>query len=212
MRSFLLFLFFLLIGLSLVLMYNYWNTKFFTVNTSPGVTTKFSLKDAPSESLSASVATLSGSVNWRSRISTNTIQLKMYQKVQQGEEITTGHNGKAGLKIQNDAFLLLEPNTHIAIIQLLPVNFVFVQDKGKVEYANTIRVPISVRSLDLLSVITNGDVIITVDPNKQTVMVAVLKGSVKEGYEDLQNTNTVMNLNAGQIFVFDETNRIGTIR
>ena len=212
MKSFLLFLVFLLLGLFIAMSYQYWNINLLTLNTRPEITTKFSLKNAPTESLPASVATISGNVNWQSRTVAKSVPLKMYQKIQQGEEISTGANGKAGIRIQNDAVFLLQHNAHVSIIQLLPVNFVFMQDKGEVEYADTIRVPVSVRSLDLVSIITNGNVIITVDQNKQKVTVVVLKGNVKEGYEDLQNNNDVMDLNAGQTFIFDEANKVGTVQ
>jgi len=211
MKSFLFFFVFLLLGIAIVLSYHYWIAKFITPGISQ-ITTKFSLENAPSESLSGSIATMSGKVNWQSRTATKFALVKLNQKIQQGEELNTGNNGKVGVKIQNNALVLLQPNTHISIIQLLPINFVFAQDKGEAEYANTIQTPISVRSLDLLSVITKGKAIITVDQKKQIVTVAVVQGSVKEAYQDLQQTNNVMNLNQGQTFVFDETNKIGTIQ
>lgn len=211
MKSFLLFFVFLLLGIAVVLSYYYWSAKFIISSTSQ-ITTKFSLKNAPSESLSGFVATISGKVNWQSRTASKFVPVKMNQQIQQGEELTTENNGKVGVKIQNDALILLQPNTHISIIQLLPINLVFVQDKGEAEYTNTIQTPISVRSLDLLSVITKGKAILTVDQKNQTVTVSLLQGTAREGYQDLQGTNNILNLNQGQIFVFDETNKIGTIQ
>src|SRR5437016_1573059 len=157
MKSFLLFFAFFLLGTAIVLSYHYWGEKFITPATSQ-ITTKFSLKNAPSESSFGSIATMSGSVNWQSRAAIKFVPVKLNQKIQQGDELSTGNNGKVIVKIQNDALILLQPNTHINIIQLLPINFVFVQDKGEAEYVNSIRIPISVRNLDLLSVITKGKV------------------------------------------------------
>lgn len=210
MKPFLLFFVFFLIGVAILLSYQYWKTQQFPLGFS--ITSKYSLQKAPSDSLQGTIASMSGTVDWLSRTANKTIQLRTPRAIQQGEEISTGVNGNVVVRIQNEASLLLYPNTHVSIIQLLPQNLVFVQDKGSVHYENTLQVPVSVKSLDLVTIITNGFVTLTVDPKKQTVSVTVEKGIVREGYKDLQNTSNVVTVNPGQTFLFDETNRIGTIQ
>jgi hypothetical protein len=196
-----------------VLSYQYWAPQQFPLGfEKPAITTKFSLQNAPSESLKGTIASLSGTVSWLSRTGVKPVQLKGQQVIQQGEEISTGSNGKVVLNIQNDSWLALAPNTHVSIIQLLPQNFVFEQDHGTAGYQNTIQVPVSIKSLDLVTLVNKGIVSLSVDPQKQIVTLSVKKGTAKEGYEDLQNTTNVVTVTAGQTFVFDETNKIGTIQ
>jgi hypothetical protein len=212
MRLVLFFIVFLLIGLAIVLGDHYWHQPQNIFNPSkPALTTKFSLANAPSDSLQGLIASVSGNVTWLSRTGSKPVKVTTLRSVQQGEELNTGTNGTAVLRIQNDASLLLLPNSHVSVIQLLPQNFVFMQDKGSIRYENTIQVPISVKSLDLVTLIIKGIVTITVNQKNQSVAVAVIKGNVKEGYEDLQNTSNVLTVNAGQTFVFDETNRVGSV-
>jgi len=213
MKLFLLFIVFFLIGLAIVLSNHYWNSQILPSGFSiPSVTTKFSLKNAPSESLRGTIASMSGDVNWLSRTDAKSTQLKTKQTVQQGEEVSTGNNGKAVINIKNTAVLAIQPNSHISIIQLLPQNFVFVQDKGTVDYGNAVKYPTTVRSFDLVSLIIHGSVRISVDSTNQTVTVHVEEGAVKEGYEDLQNNSNVVSVNPGQTFIFDETNKVGSIQ
>ncbi len=213
MKAVLLFILFFLIGLTVVLGYRYWNQpqNIFS-NAKPDLTTKFSLEKAPSESLQGNIATISGTVTWLSRTAAKPIKLTSLRTIQQGEDLTTGSNGIAVIRIKNDSSLFLFPNTHVSIIQLLPQNFVFVQNKGAVRYENTIQVPISIRSFDLVTIINKGIVMLSVDPKKLTATVSVEKGIVNEGYEDLQNTSNVVTANAGQTFLYDETNKVGTIQ
>jgi hypothetical protein len=213
MKPFLLFLVFFLIGVAILLTYQYLNSQQLSLGyPKPAMTTKYSLEKAPSDSLQGIIASMSGSVIWLSRTANKSIKLRAPRTIQQGEEISTGSNGKVVVRIQNDTSLLLQPNTHVSIIQLLPQNFVFMQDKGLVHYVNTIHVPVSIRSFDLVTIINEGIISLSVDPKTQTIAVTVEKGTVREGYEDLQNTSTVVTVNAGQTFLFDETNKIGTIQ
>lgn len=212
LKTFLLFFVFLCIGLAIVLGNRYLtNQQPLFVPSKPALTTKFSLQNAPIDSLKGNIATVSGGVKWLSRTATKPISLKAPRTFQQGEELSTGSDGKATLDIHNDS-LQISPNSHVSIIQLLPQNFVFVQDKGVIHYTNASQIPISVRSLDLVTIFGKGEATITVDPTTQTATVTVLKGSVKEGYEDSQNTSNVMTVDAGQTFVFDDVNKVGSIQ
>ncbi len=212
MKAFLLFLVFFLIGLAILLSSQYWNPlQVNSGSTKSPMKNNFSIKNAPSDSLQGKIASMSGSVNWLSRAAQKPVKLKTLIQIQQGEEVSTGSNSTAIIRFQNFSSLLLHPDTHVSIIQLLPQNFVFEQDKGSVHYENTGRVPVSIKALDVVTFITSGFATITVDPKTQKVTVAVDHGTAKEGYEDLQNTSNVVTVTAGQTFVFDQTNKIGTV-
>jgi hypothetical protein len=213
MKNILLFLVFLLVGLALLLGYRYLSQpqKIFQ-NTKPPLTTKFSLAHAPTQSFQGTIASMSGKVMWLSRTASKPVQLKSPRAIQQGEELSTGSDGQAIIRIQNDASLLLLPNSHVSIIQLLPQNFVFVQDRGTIRYENTIQVPVSIKTLDLLSLLVKGVVTIYVDPHGKTVSANLAQGDLQEGYEDAQNNSTTMTVNEGQTFIFDQINKIGTIQ
>jgi hypothetical protein len=211
MKALLIFIVCFLVGSSIMLEYHYGSSLFKGgVAAKPPITTKFSLANAPSESLRGEIASMSGTVEWLSRTAANSVQVKNGQQIMQGEDITTGKNGKAVVRIQNDASLLLYPNTHVSIIQLLPGNFVFLQDKGSVDYENTVSTPVSVRTLDLVSLLNNGIAKITVDSD-DIVTISVEKGVITEGFEDTQNTSNVVMVKAGQTYVFDDTIKDGTV-
>jgi hypothetical protein len=213
MKVFLLFLVFLLIGIAIIISYQYWNPQHLPIGyTKPAITTQFSLNKAPSESVVGTIASMSGTVNWLSRTAAKPVQIKTPRAIQQGEELSTGSKGTAVITIQNDAALALEPNTHVSIVQLLPQNFVFGQDKGIVQYANNFQVPVSIRSLDLLTLLVKGKVTSTVDPVNQKVTISVVSGAVREAYEDSQNNSVTLTVNPGQTFVFDDTNKTGNIQ
>ena len=212
MKMLLLLVIFFLFGLAISLSFLYWNrqvTDSQSVNSA--ITTKFSLENAPSNSLRGTIATMSGTISWLSRTGSKPIKLIKPRTIQQGEALGTGADGKAVVTIQNDAALELSPNAHLALIQLLPQNFVFLQDKGSILYENSIKVPISVRNYDLLTVMTKGVMTVLVDATKKTVTVAVEKGTVQEGFEDTQNNSTVISVATGQTFVFDETTKTGSV-
>ena len=177
----------------------------------PTITTQFSLSKAPSESIQGEIASMSGTVEWLSRTATKPVKIKSPQMIQQGEELSTGVNGNVDVVMKNDSVFSLTPNSHVNFVQLLPVNFVVEQDKGTVTYQDTSQVPISVKSFDLITIMTKGIYTVSVDPVNKTVVVTVDKGGVKEGYEDTQNTSNVVNLDAGQKFIFDDTTRVGTV-
>jgi len=205
----LIFLLFLLIGISGVGGYRYIidQQKGSKLIVVPTVTTKFSLSNAPSDSLKGTIASMSGIVKWQSRVATKPVKITSPRIIQQGESLSTGKNGKTIVIIKNDSLLSLAPNTDISFIQLLPVNFVLEQNNGVVTYQNNYHVPISVRSFNLISIISGGSMQISVNEKDKTTTITVMKGIVREGYEDVDNNSTVVTVNAGEIFSFDDTTR-----
>jgi hypothetical protein len=212
MRILLLFLLFVLVGFSLVGGYRYvMSMQQGSSKIVPVITTNFSLKKAPSESLRGTIASMSGTVQWLSRTANKPVRVTAPRSIQQGESLSTGKNGRAIVLIKNDSLISLAPDTALTFIQLLPVNFVIGQEKGTVTYTNSMQVPISVKSFDFLMIIDNGVGQIATNDKEKTVTLTVTKGSVNAGFEDEQNNNTVVTINAGEKYVFDEKTREGTM-
>ena len=176
------------------------------VSNSP-LTTKFSLVNAPSNSLKGKIASMSGSVLWLSRTARKPVQLHSSQAIQQGEEITTGKNGTASIVIKNTNEFILSENAHVNFIQMLPINLVIAQDKGSILYENAGDTALTVKALDLIATVNRAWVNVTVDNDAETVTVYVQKGTMTIGYEDSKNTSQVVTLNTGQELVFDDSTR-----
>jgi hypothetical protein len=212
MKSLIIFSISLVVGFLLVTGYAYWNhQRTFALVPTPVITTKFSLANAPQDSLKGEIASVSGSVNWLSRVAKKPVLLTSKHSIQQGEELGTGKNGNAIVTIQHTTAVLLSANSHINFIQILPINMVIAQDKGSVIYENVGSNALTVNTLDLITAINRSWVQISVDPVAKSVTVTVQKGSITVGYEDLQNTSNVVTVDAGKEFVFDDTSRIGTV-
>lgn len=212
MKSLLIFLLFLVFGCVLVVGYEYWKyEQNFFINPNSPITTKFSLSNAPTESLKGNIATMSGTVTWLSRTAKNPVNLISLRSVQQGEELGTGKNGKVSILINNAAAVIMSPNSDVNFIQMLPINLVMSQDKGTVIYQNTGQNAMTVNTLDLITAVNRAWTVISVDPTTKTVTITVQRGSVTEGYEDSQNNSNVVTVNAGQQFVFDDTTQEGTV-
>jgi hypothetical protein len=212
MKSLVIFIVSLVVGGLFVTGYAYWNHQYiFALVSKLAITTKFSLSNAPEDSLKGQVASLSGSVNWLSRIAEKPVLVTPNQSIQQGEELGTGKNSSAIVTIQNTIAVMLSANSHVNFIQILPVNIVIAQDKGTVTYENAGSNALTVNTLDLITAINRSWAKISVDPVAKTVEVEVQKGSVTVGYEDLQNTSNVVTVDAGKQFVFDDTSRTGTV-
>ncbi len=154
---------------------------------------------------------MSGTVTWLSLDATKPAQIHATDVIQQGETLSTGENGEVVVTIKNEAAISFSPNTDVNFIQLLPINLVLVQNDGAVTYQNSIQAPISVRSFDLVTLITQGIVAISADQKNKTVTITVQKGVATEGYKDVEDDSKVITLNAGEQFTFDDMTRQGTV-
>ena len=212
MKTVLLFLVSLFAGFTIISVYTYWHGQQLgnIIKPSNVVKTDFSLKNAPQKTLKGNVASTSGTVKWLSRVAAKSVQIHAPHKVQQGESLSTGKNSEAVVTINNAAAISILSNTDVNFIQLLPINVVLEQNDGSVTYQNTIQVPISVRSFNLVTVLTQGVATIAADKRSKTVIVTILKGVAREGYQDTQSESNIVTLTAGEQFVFDDTTREGT--
>lgn len=210
MRQLLVTLLFLLVGFILVQ-----GAKYFyqlqNPTTSPQLTnaTQFSLVKAPNQSLQGKIASLSGTVNWLSRVATKTSPPKHLQNIQQGEELSTGKNGQVIVQIKNFVSLAMASESQLNFIQLLPINLILMQDSGIVTYAASGMGTLSIRSHELLTILNKGVVTISIDKEAHTITIEAIKGTLHEGYVDTQGSSKVVTLNQGQSYIFDEIRREG---
>jgi hypothetical protein len=212
MKSLLIFIIFLLFGLGIVFGYAYYtHQQNVLLNTNTAITTKFSLENAPAESLKGKISSMSGTVIWLSRTAKKPVKLLSPRTIQQGEELITGKNGEATVVVNNSAAVGMSPNSDINFIQLLPINFVMAQDKGTVIFQSTGQNALTVRTLDLITSVNNAWAVISVDPKAKTVTVTVQRGSVTEAYEDSGDNSNVVTVNSGSEFVFDDNALQGTV-
>jgi hypothetical protein len=211
MKWFFIFILFFIVGVGLVIGYTYWNHQNpFNVLPSP-ITTKFSLENAPEDSLKGTIASMSGTVNWQSRTAGHSVRLQSPRMIQQGEELSTGKNSIVRVVVQKAEEIIEFPDSHITFIQMLPINVVISQDAGSVFYENTGLSAMTVKTLDLVTSVNRAWVTISLDQSTDTVTVTPQKESVTEGYLDSEgNSNTVI-IKAGQQFVFDDTTQTGSV-
>ncbi|SRR5258708_3819520 len=169
--------------------------------------TKFSLINPPSQSLRGTIASISGEVAWQSRIATEPAKISAPQMLQQGENIVTGDTGTVTVQFTSSGTITLAPQTELDIIQTLPVNFVFAQNKGTATYSINGTIPISIRSLHVLLSLQPGNIVITTDKQNSLVTAAVYTGSIQAAFNDIDYMSHVMTVTNGNTLIFHDDTR-----
>lgn len=173
------------------------------------VKTSFSLENAPAESLKATISSISGEILWQSRTATEPgALLSKDLLIQQGERLIASKSGSLTLNFDLAGELSLFPNTEIDIVQALPVNLVFKQIKGAVEYesqANTFAVLIN----RLLISFSNAAVNVSVNDINGVITVKVNRGQVTAAYNDQNFLSQKITLSQNDTFIFDNEKRQG---
>ena len=175
------------------------------------ISTNFSLKNAPSESLRGTISSMSGEISWQSRVATEAAVITTPLEIQQGEDLITGENGTLKLSFPNACDINLSENTEVDIIQTLPLSIVFSQITGTAEYTKVGSSPVTIRTSYLLSEIT-GNVIIERDTDNQIVTVTIRPGEVIFAYNDSKFVSHVVNAKAGQTYTFNYGTRKGVLK
>lgn len=175
------------------------------------ITSAFSLENAPSESLSGQITTMTGEVDWTDRIATEASKISSPVTIQQGEELSTGLKSSLALEFTNICSVKFSQSTDIQIIQTLPVNIVFAQISGTGEYIKTGSDPVSVRALNLLANI-NGDTVIAINQLKPVVTLTVKSGTVTAAYNDLKYISHEVTVSAGHTYTFNSGTRRGALK
>ncbi len=215
MKYIFLFLFSLAFGIALILLYGKWMSRQdnpqLLVPTSGKKFTAFSLENAPSMTIKGKIASLSGDVEWESRVATTPAKLTKPISVQQGELLRTNDNGNILIQFSDIFSISMFPLSELNIIQTLPTNFVFLQNKGTAEYIKTGSAPLGIRCLHLLISQNTGDIIVTADKIRPIITVIVKNGSAVIGFNDLQSNTNIETILGGQTFIFNDEKRIKTL-
>ncbi|MBI2074932.1 MAG: hypothetical protein HYT83_03805 [Candidatus Levybacteria bacterium] len=175
---------------------------------SPLALTQFSLETAPSLSLRGKLTTVFGDVGWESRTATEPAKLTAPRLLQQGEQITTGDNGKATIDFPNLFSAVVYAKTKLDILQTLPAHIVLGQESGTVEYLQASGNSISIRTHGLLANIQNGNAIVTVSKTLPLITIVVKKGTVTVAYNDAQQISQLQSIDAGnELFFYTNTRK-----
>ncbi len=214
MKKIILFFVSIILGFGLVLFY--FRSVIYPVNTKSAVSwqqpkenSQFSLEKAPQDSLVGNILSVSGVVNWQSRVATEPSQLVSPVPLQQGEKIVTD-KGSLSLEL-GSGLISLSSQTELSFVQTLSTNIVLEQDQGTVNYTKISDMPLGVRSLSLLSQIATGSATISVDKKLQTVTIEVNQGEVTVAYNDADFVSQVKTISKGNKFIFDDETKKGKI-
>jgi len=183
-----------------------------SIFTTPSVTPipTFSLERAPSESLRGEIVSLSGDIQWQSRIATEAAKIDKPISLQQGEDVSTGTDGKLVFDFNNAVNVSMAKNTDVGIVQTLPENIVFSQTTGNVVYQKTGTFPVSIRCKNLLVNVDEGQVNVVVnDINPNLITVLVNKGSTTVAYNSRTFVAVKKVIKEGKRFVFNNYTKTG---
>lgn len=173
--------------------------------------TFFSVANAPSQSLSGDITSMSGNVAWQSRTADYATLINSPVKIRQGEAISTYENGKAVISFPAIGNMTLSPNTQVGFIQTLPANFVVEQKQGISAYNKNGNIPISVSALDLLINIDEGSSTVSVDKDSTNIVVVVNSGSVTVAFNDTNNNTNIVTVNQGEQYLFNDNTKLGEV-
>lgn len=190
-KNLLVFLFFLLVGFGGLYTYLSANPQIKTVNLKEVFNgSKFSLLNAPSQSLKGEIKNLQGEVLWKNRISDSAIKIDNLLSIQQGEGIETGEDGFVDINYLDTAHIKVFSKTKLDIIQTLPANLVFKQSSGQAIYQKISTIPVSVRIAPVLIEVL-GEVTVNLDDVKNILTV---KGFSKIAFNNNSNITRIIEL------------------
>ena len=167
---------------------------------------RFSLEKAPSESLVGNITSMTGEVEYQNRMATESAKIVSPVSVQQGESLTTGADGKFILNFKDAVELSADSNSGIGIIQTLPINLVFWQTLGSVEYKKLGTDIVSIRVAHLI-VQNDGDIQISFTKDSPITTVVAINGTATVAYNDTYNISRIINIPSGKTLKFNEGNR-----
>ena len=171
--------------------------------------TKFSLEEAPSDSIRGQITGMSGEIWWQSRTATEPAQLTEVITIQQGEVLIASDEGKLTVSFNPAATISLFPETQVEIIQTLPLNLVFNQTKGIGQYQVSGTNPVIIRSFNLIVNIDEGLLNIDTDEESGVITLSLKTGMAKVGYNSPEFDSKVWSLEPGDIFEYDSNERRG---
>ena len=172
---------------------------------------RFSLEKAPSQSLVGSITSMTGDVEYESRVATEAAKISSPVSIQQGESLTTGETGKLILNFKDTVDISVDENSGISVIQTLPADLVFWQTLGSVEYKKLGTHPVSIR-VGHLVIENEGDMKISFTKDSPVTTIVMINGTGTVAYNSLNNVSRVVNITTGQILKFNEGTRRVVLR
>lgn len=170
----------------------------------------FSLDNPPKESINGNISSISGSLKWQSRLSSDLVTIKNKPEIKQGEEIETGNESITRISFTKIGTLTVFSNSHLGFIQTLPKNFLVEQKSGTVRYEKEGEVTYSIRAADLLIKINNGICEVEINSDN-TIDVEAKTGSATLGFNNPDNIVTLINLDSGKKYIFDNNLKKGNL-
>lgn len=170
---------------------------------------RFSLEKAPSQSLVGTITSMSGDVDYEKRLATESARLTSPVEIQQGETLETLEGAMLTLDFEDKVKVTMSEKSYLNVIQTLPANIVFYQNKGSINYKKISNVPVSVRLYHLL-VNLDGDIDLFVDlenRNGTVITLEVNSGTAEVAYNDIDLTSHVLSVGSGRTLIFNESNR-----
>lgn len=213
LREILLLFFCVLLGCAVVITYQFvQNTQFKQKKLlTPLPQSEFSMQNPPTDSIDGLISTISGQVQWESRIATMPATLYTGIPIEQGESVNTKKTGSLELSFPQIGTFQLQNNTQLNIIQTLPTSAVFEQPAGNVTYTKIGKTPLAIKSLGLLIQLSSGVMSITTDSDRQMVTVDLTDGSAQTAYVNSNNTSSVQDLHPGDKYIFNDTTAVGKV-
>jgi hypothetical protein len=184
----------------------------YSVPTPVSIPFKFYPEIPPKESLVGQVSTVSGEILWKSRTATQSSLLENISEIKQGESLVTKSDSRISVRVKDILALQIFPDSEIAFIQTLPQNIVLHQKTGMVFYNRLGSVPVSVRSLHLLTNIDGSDLLVTVDSDQKIIYLDLYSGTVTLAYNDLNYVTTSRTFSSGVRIIFNDSVRRLTVK
>lgn len=180
-----------------------------TQTTNKTTESKFSLAEAPSDTMDGKIISLSGETKWESRSATEPAILKQPVVLKQGEEVITGPSGSMAVQFPKGTNINISANSDVSFIQTFPQSMVIAQKSGYVTYLKSETSPLFIRSNSLLLELQKGSITVSMTDNFTTV--TVLSGSITAAYNNIDTKSIVSSVTAGERFIYDNITKDGTI-
>lgn len=171
--------------------------------------TKFSLEQAPSDSIKGRITAMTGGIWRQERTATEPARLTEPTTIQQGEVLIASDEAKLTATFNPALTLTLFPDTQVEIIQTLPLNLVFNQSKGVGQYQTTGSSSVTIRSLNLIVNLDNGLLNVDTDEETGAIILSLKTGKAKVAYNNPDFLSRVWELEPGDVFSYDSNERKG---
>lgn len=159
----------------------------------------------PSEAISGIITSLSGTVIKHPRADENAeLPLTKDDVLVQKDTIVTKEDGAISCTIPSVATISMKNNAELAIVNLVVPNISFIQIAGSTTYETTHTT--NVKTIHALTEIASESAgMITVDA--PIVKYIVTKGSMKIGFNDINNNTVVKTISANESLTFNDDTR-----